>query len=483
VLELDWHFKVPPAPTFRTAWEDALGARVLVVGQWYPQIAVYDDLNGWDATPYLGDGEFYLEYGDFDVTLTLPAGWLVGATGTLENPGEVLSAQTRSRLAQAAGSDSVVRVVSEADLAAHAALAAAPDSGLTWHFRAQRVRDFAFATSDHYLWDAARATVPGADGGTRAVLTHTLYRPGAAGWDGAWRYNRHAIAWLSRANTPYVYPQATVAEGPIAGMEYPMLVFINRPREAADLQAVIAHELGHQWFPMTVGSDEAAHAWMDEGINSFFEDRAAEDYFAGSDARAGTRAAYLRVAGHDNEVPLMRHTDLATPYGARTVAAYSKPAAVMVALRAVLGDSVFDRSLREYVRLWSFRHPAPWDFFATFERVSGRDLDWFWYPWFFETGVLDQSIESVRAVEGGVEVVVRDRGDNPMPTLVVVTSGNGTVTEQEVAIEEWISGAGTRTATLRVPTFGGAATRVEVDPRQFFPDADRTNNVWVAAGP
>ena len=218
---------------------------------------------------------------------------------------------------------------------------------------------------------------------------------------------------------------------------------------------------------------------MDEGITSYHEDRAHEDFFPGTPP-GGSVDSYLRVAGHDAEVPLMRHTDLVSPYGARTVAAYTKPAAVLLALRGVLGDSVFDRAMREYVRAWSFRHPQPWDFFATFERVAGRDLDWFWYPWFFETGVLDQSIESVRAVEGGVEVVVRDRGDNPMPTFVSVTSGSGTVTEQEVEIASWIGGRGARTATLLVPTYGGAATKVEIDPRHLYPDVNRANNVWTA---
>jgi hypothetical protein len=477
VLEIDWHHRVPPAPTFRTAWEDALGARAFVVGQWYPQVAAYDDLNGWDATPYLGDGEFYLDYGDFDVDLTLPAGWIVGATGTLANAGEVLSRQTRDRLARAATADSVVHVVSAADIASGSALAPGAGGRLTWRFRARNVRDFAFAASDHYLWDAARATTPDPAGGERSVAVHALYRQGAPGWERAWRYGQHAINYLGRLVQPYAYEQATIAEGPIGGMEYPMLVFISRPSEAEALESVIAHELGHEWFPMVVGSDEARFAWMDEGVNSYHEDRAHEDFFPGAHPAEATREAYLGVAGRDAEVPLMRHTDLVSPYGARTVAAYSKPAAVLVALRNVLGNAVFDRAMREYAAAWSFRHPMPWDFFNTFERVAGRDLDWFWYPWFFETGVQDQSIESVRRVSGGVEVVVRDLGQNPMPAVVAVTSSTGVITEGEVPVEEWLRGAGSRTTTVLVPT-SGTVTRVEIDPRGLFPDANRDNNVW-----
>jgi len=480
VLEIDWHHRVPPAGSFRTAYEDALGARVFNVAQWYPQVATYDDLAGWDATPYLGDGEFYLEYGDFDVSITLPAGQIVGATGTLANATDVLSAQTRERLARAERSDSAVRIVTAADLDAGAATARRTGS-LTWRFVARDVRDFAFATSDRYLWDAARATVGGDGGAARPVVVNAYYRPGAAGWDRAWRYGQHSIDHFSRALIPYLYPQMTIAEGPIGGMEYPMLVFIPRSATAMALHAVIAHEVGHEWFPMMIGQDEAAYAWMDEGLTTYNEDRAVRSFHPDSaDPRLETQRAYLNVAGRDNEVPLMRHTDLVSPYGARTVAAYSKPAVMLVSLRAVLGDAVFDRAMRTYASEWLLKHPTPWDFFATFERVSGRDLDWFFYPAWFETGVLDQAVAAVQPVEGGVNVVVRDLGDLPMPTTVAVTTEDGATVESDIPLETWTR-EGRRTATVALPT-SGRVTRVEIDPRRLFPDADRSNNVWTPAG-
>jgi hypothetical protein len=480
VLEIDWHHRVPPAGTFRTAYEDALGARAFNVAQWYPQVAMYDDVNGWDATPYLGDGEFYLEYDDFDVSITLPAGQIVGATGTLANADDVLSAQTRERLERAARSDSVVRIVTAADLDAGAATARRTGS-LTWRFVARDVRDFAFATSDRYLWDAARASAGGVGAAPRPVVVNAYYRPGAPGWERAWRYGQHSIEFFSRELIPYIYPQMTIAEGPIGGMEYPMLVFIPRAGSATSLHAVIAHEVGHEWFPMMIGQDEAAYAWMDEGLTSYGEDRAARAFFPEEeDPRLGTQQSYLNVAGRDNEVPLMRHTDLVSPYGARTVAAYSKPAAMLVALRAVLGDAVFDRAMRTYATEWLLKHPTPWDFFATFERVSGRDLDWFFYPAWFETGVLDQAIVAVEPVEGGVNVVVRDLGDLPMPTTVAVTTEGGTMVESDIPLETWTR-EGRRTATVALPT-SARVTRVEIDPRRLFPDADRSNNVWTPAG-
>ena len=254
-----------------------------------------------------------------------------------------------------------------------------------------------------------------------------------------------------------------------------MLVFISRPQAATDLQAVIAHELGHEWFPMTVGSDEARYAWMDEGVNSFYEDRAAENFFP-STPPGGSVASYLRVAGRDNEVPLMRHTDLVTPYGARTVAAYTKPAAVLVALRAILGEATFNRAIREYVRAWSFKHPQPWDFFNTFERVSGRDLDWFWYPWFYSRGTFDQALGTVTPAAGSVRVTVRDLGQVPGPAFVTVTTSSGVV-RQTIPVERFLNPSNTRSVTISIPV-QGTVSRVEVDPEQFFPDVNRRNNVW-----
>jgi hypothetical protein len=312
----------------------------------------------------------------------------------------------------------------------------------------------------------------------RAAEIHALYRPGAPNWEQAARFGQHSIAFFSRRLIPYLYPQATIAEGPIGGMEYPMLVFIAKPRQAEDLHAVIAHELGHEWFPMMIGQDEASYAWMDEGLTSFHEDDARESFFPGTHAHEETRAAYLRVAGRDNEVPLMRHTDLVSPYGARTVAAYSKPATMLVALRGILGNEVFDRAMRTYAAEWLLKHPTPWDFFNTVERVAGRDLDWFWYPWWWETGTLDLAIAAAEPVDGGVRITLHDRGDIPAPVRVLATNADGLTSELEVPIAAWTV-ARTRTATFTLPA-AGRVVRVELDPGKTLPDVDRTNDVWMA---
>lgn len=481
-LAFEWSHRVPPAGAFRTAWEDALDGRVFNVAQWYPQIAVYDDLVGWDTQPYLGDGEFYLEYGDFDVSLTLPAGWLVAATGTLRNPGEVLTDAAQRRLAAAVASDSALPVVTaEEARAGTVTRAAGPDGRLTWRFEARDVRDFAWAASDRYAWDAARAPIRAADGSVRAVAAHAFYRPGAPGWERTAGYARHAVSFFSDRLIPYPYPQITVVEGPIGGMEYPMMVFNPRARTAESLYAVTAHEIAHMWFPMLVGSNEASYAWMDEGPATFYEDDAVVDVFPGSDAPLQTLATYLSVAGRADEVPLMRHTDLVSPYGLRVIAAYTKPAALLQSLRATVGDSTFARAMRTYATEWSYRHPTPWDFFHTVERVAGEDLDGFWYPWWFETGRLDQAIGAVEPVDGGVRVTVRDLGTIPGPTVVEVTTDGGLRTRAELPIEVWTEGR-VRSASLVLPALG-TVVRVEVDPDRARLDVNRDNNVWTAPAP
>jgi hypothetical protein len=477
VLEIGWHFRVPPEGTYRTAWQDAHGGRAFVVAQWYPQIATFDDLRGWDATPYLGDGEFYLEYGDFDVALTVPAGWLVGATGELRNGADVLTDAALERL-RTPSDTGTTSIVSAADLEASMATRTAAGGALTWRFHAENVRDFAFATSDRYVWDVRTAAVVGRDGERRTIPVHALYRPGAANWERAAEFGVHSIEYLSSALAPYPYPRASIAEGSVGGMEYPQMMFIGGRRTVESLYGVIAHEAVHFWFPMLVGSDEAAYAWMDEGMASFFGSAAEGTFFGGDDPHAGDRRSYLAVAGTEAEVPLMRHTDLVTPYGARGVAAYTKPATLYRALRAIMGAEAFDDALRAYVRDWSFKHPAPWDFFNAMERAAGGDLDWFFTPWWYGTGTLDQAVGVVERVGDATRVTVRDLGAIRMPVHLVATTSAGERHLVVIPVAEW---AGRRSVSTELRV-GSPVVRVEIDPEQHFPDVDRDNNTWTGNG-
>lgn len=454
-IGLEWSYDLPPAPTFRNGNQ---GDEVFAVAQWYPRMAVYDDLYGWDRTPYLGDGEFYLEYGDFQVELTVPAGWLVGATGTLENAAEVLGADGAERLARAASSPTAVRV---------AEAAPEPTGTTVWRFTAEQVRDFAFAASPAYVWDAMSAG--------SGVLAQALYRPRFGAWSEAARYAAHTVRTFSAALGDYAYPQLTITEGPVGGMEYPMLVFNPSTNSARGLAGVTIHEGGHQWFPMMVGSMEAKHAWMDEGFVSYWQEPSEAELWGEPVPAWGDNGSYLSSAGTEAEVPLMRHTDLVSPYGERTLAAYRKPAVVLGALRSVVGDEVFLAAFRDYFETWKFKHPQPWDFFATVERHAGQDLDWFWRPLFFETDVLDHAVTSV-STDGSRSIVeVRDLGDVVLPARVAVTLEEGGVQHLEVSPARWLEEG--RVVRLVVD---GTAVTVELDPTHAFPDVDRSNDVWPA---
>ncbi len=463
-IEIDWRHVVPPSPTFRTGNQNG---DVFAVGQWYPKVSVYDDVYGWDTSPYLGDGEFYLEYGNFDVRLTVPAGWLIGATGTLANAEEVLAPDVIERLDRAAASETVVQVVGPEGSGAGPATSGSDGQTLTWHFSAENVRDFAWSTSSNYLWDAV-----GAGGG---VVAHALYRPQLRAWNQAARYAAHAIRTFSRDIGEYVYPQITVAEGPIGGMEYPMIVFNPSSDDPRSVAGVTIHEVAHQWFPMTVGNIEGKHAWMDEGFVSYWEELSLAELWGEDEPRWGANQFYLAFAGTEAEVPLMRHTDLVNPHGERTLAAYTKPAVILGALREVVGDDVFLQAFRDFFESWKFKHPQPWDFFNTFERHAGADLDWFWRPLFFETDVLDHAVESVAYVGGETTITIRDNGDVILPTPVTITMEDGSVTQKLVAPREWLDGG-----RIQYLTVDGRVSKVELDPEFTFPDVNRDDNVWEA---
>ncbi|NNF37966.1 MAG: M1 family metallopeptidase [Gemmatimonadetes bacterium] len=471
-LELSWSFTVPPAPTFRTG---NLDFDVFAVAQWYPRMAVYDDVYGWDETPYLGDGEFYLEYGDFDVALTLPSGWLVGATGVLQNESEVLGDAVLDGLARARShAGETVQVVTPELQGPGAATRAPEGSPVTWRFTAENVRDFAFSTSANYLWDV-RVSAAG-------VENYAFYRPQVAEtWAEAARYVDVTIATLSEWILPYPWSRATTTEGPVGGMEYPMMVFISGGRSPRSLAGVTIHEMAHQWFPMIVGSMEAKHAFMDEGFVSYFDEEVAARLWGDEEPRWGENQGYLRVAGTEAEVPILRHTDLVSPYGARGLAAYTKPAVMLGALREVVGRDAFAAAFQDYASEWAFRHPQPWDFFRTVERHAGRDLDWFWGPAFASTATLDVGVLAVEH-QGGSSVVVLERsGGLILPTPVRITRSDGSIEEHSVSADRWRA-EGRRVRLI----IAGRVEGVALDPDGRFPDVESSNDVWgseVGGGP
>ena len=476
-LELSWKLRIPPDGAPRGGQD----GESYFISYWYPQVAVYDDLSGWQIDQYLGNAEFYMGFGNYDVSLTLPEGWLVTATGRLTNAAQVLSAQTRARLDSASRATGIVRVVGEADRKAGTSTAQGAGGKLTWRFRADSVRDVSWATSTRYLWDATNAAVGDANGDGRPDTTaiYAFYRPElrASHWDQSARYSRHSVEFFSRYILPYPYPHMTAVDGPTScgGMEFPMMTCIGGQWDTLGLYEVTTHEIGHMWFPMLAGSDEKRHAWMDEGLTQFNQSQAMGDFFKGFDDEERNRRNYLAFAESGGEVELMRHGDRYPTYGAYGVASYYKPASVLVALRGVLGEETFHKAFRDYARSWLYQHPSPQDLFNTFENVSGEDLSWFWRTWLYETWKLDQAIDTVRTAGDSLEVVVENRGRAMMPVRLAVTRTGGQVDSLTVPANIWFGGE--RRRAIRVAREPSVKS-IEIDPEKDFPDIDRSNQVW-----
>ena len=463
-IEAAWHFAIPDVPeTERGERMGRWGTHLYQIAQWYPQVAMYDDLRGWDRDQYLGKGEFYNQFGSFDVRITLPAGWLVGATGTLANPDAVLSPTTRARLAQAMRSDATVHVVTAGERGAGSATAAG--TSLTWHFTAPFVNDFAWAASKDFVYDATRAMTP------KPTLVQVLYLPEHAAYRDAAQYARFALEHHAAMVMPYDFPQATVADGPETGMEYPMIIFCGPGRE------VITHELGHQWFPMTVSSNETWYGWQDEGFNEYIDAFANAAYDGGGMPRLGDGGRFYRmVAGSELEPAMMWPSDFAGPYYEEQ--AYVKAPLALYALGGVVGDTAVRRAFSAYARAWRYKHPSPWDFFMFMDHRLGQDLGWFWNAWWFTTETFDQAVGHVSQTRSTLTVRVDDHGDMAMPVIARVEwKGGGSQTVTRPA-SVWFGGA--RSVTLTIPTHGRRAASVTLDPENRFQDLDRADNAWPA---
>ena len=477
-LEFAWRFEVPPAGAPRHGHIDR---RVYTVAQWYPQVATYDDLEGWHTWPYLGDGEFYLEYGDFEVSLTLPEGWIVAATGELANADEVLSGEVRGRLADARRSADPVNVVTSEDFGPGRATRQVPGGELTWQFTAEDVRDFAFAASNEYLWDASWAIGPDsrrdADAAPDTIDVHAFFTPDATHWREAAMFIRHAVAFHAEHWHPYVWPQMTGASGPVGGMEYPMLTFVAAFNSARLVYTVLNHEIAHMWYPMMVGSNEPSYPWMDEGFATYIENYASADFYGDTMDWAASAQSAMQALSDPGHTPVMRHADLHGPTGTRGASSYHKPAMLLRALEGIIGRDAVWQALRLHADAWLFRHPAPADFFNLVERIAGRDLDWFWHPWFYETVGMDQAITDVRLSTDGrsATITVHDQGEAPMPIRLTFTLENGAIVRESAPVDVWLEGARGWSGSYDFPA---GVRRVEIDAEQLFLDVDRTDNVW-----
>ena len=467
-VTIDYAFDIPKAGTAPRMGHE--GENVFYLGYWYPQFAVYEDVAGWVADPYRGNGEFYMGYANYDLAITVPQGYLVRATGELQNAEEVLTEKARAALAQAATSREIVHIVDKQDLADGTATATSTSGKLTWRFHAENVRDAAVSIGRTYLWDSTQAVVkdkfgPGKDGTTEI---HAVYEANAGDWKRGAEYARHTIEYMSAHVHPYPWPHMTACEGIIGGgMEYPMMTIIGGNQPAG----TIAHELIHMWFPMLIGSNEKRYAWQDEGFTSFWTTLCRDDFTGGSNGPRRDILGYGNTVRRGGDASCMRHADT---FGTDnfTFAAYSKPAAILHQLRAMLGDTTFFAAFQRYASDWAFKHPYPNDFWNTFRDVAGTDLDPFFRTWFFETWKLDYAIGDVIERDGKTQVTIEDRGRALHFAEIEATYADGSTEQRTVSTSIW------RDHTTATVTFGPGVTKVTIDPDLASLDCDRTNNTW-----
>src|SRR5688500_7483917 len=482
-VEADWSFRVPAVDANTRGdrggrWGDSL----YQVAYWYPRVAVFDDLRpgGWDTQPYLGPSEFYNNFGRYDVSIDVPAGWIVGATGVLQNPGDVLTPAARQRLARVLDSDSLRSIVPAGERGPGKATRSG--NRLVWRFVADSVNDFAWATAKDYVWDATSASIPGRG----RVPIHILYLPGhATQYAAVGAIGRHALQFYSNLLMPYEFPQLTFVDGPEGGMEYPM--FLMSGAGAAD------HEVAHQWWPMMVGVNETWYPFMDEGFDEYVNILSEAHANRVTPRLNGLGQSYGRVSGEENEAPQMWNAN----YGGRLYGfqAYQKAPMMLSSLGGIVGDSAGQRALSEYTKAWRFKHPSPWDFAFSMNRSLNRDLGWFWYYWLFTTESVEGSIRSVATSGTRTTVTVHQAGQMPSPVVLRVHFAPGGAALRPMAnsrmidattaivtypVDVWFNGSRTYQAVL---DFGGRAIeRIVLDPEGRFPDRDVTDNTWPRVG-
>jgi len=476
-------FDIPERGTDRMGRLKTKNGWIYEIAQWFPRMCVYDDIQGWNTLPYLGAGEFYLEYGDFDYSITAPSGLVVAGSGELQNPQECLTEDQLKRYNEAQTSDKTVVIKSDKEVNDKNAKSKTPST--TWHFKIQNARDIAWAASRAFVWDAAKINLPSG----KKCLAASVYPVESIkknGWQRSTEMVKGSIEFNSKQWYEFPYPVATNVAGTVGGMEYPGIVFCSAMASGSGLWGVTDHEFGHTWFPMIVGSNERKYAWMDEGFNTFINGLSTKAFNKGEfnqqSAMMDPTSSFLVKYMFNEAADGLYNIPEVIQQGNLGNAAYSKPGFMLDELRdVVLGPDRFDAAFREYINRWAFKHPTPWDFFHTMENASGEDLSWFWRSWVLNTWKLDQTVKGVTYIkdklENGSEVTIVNLQKMPMPVTVLVKEANGKEHRLNLPVEIWQRGA---EWTFGVPTTS-EVKEVILDPDKKLPDYNRDNNSWKKA--
>ncbi|RFM27226.1 M1 family metallopeptidase [Deminuibacter soli] len=488
-LQISYHYTIPGAFGGRTDYVATSKGTIYEIAQWFPHMCVYDAARGWNTLPYLAS-EFYYDYGDIDYTVTVPWDIIVAGPGDLLNPETVLTKQQIARLAQARNSDKTIMIRSAAEIGDPASRPVHSGT-LSWHYLMKNTRDVAFGASGAYIWDAAGVRLPNGKK-SMAMSVYPVESAGNEAWGRATEYLKGSIEYFSEKWFPYPYSVAINEAGIAGGMEYPGILFDGITDKGKELFWVTAHEIGHNWFPMIVGSDERRFAWMDEGFNTFI-DIYASDVFNKGEYAPKRDAEYAEGGGNpadeivpvlvDPACPSIMTAPDAIPEKYRHPLTYFKPAFGLVLLREqILGADRFDYAFKQYIAHWAFKHPQPEDFFRAMDNGAGEDLSWFWRSWFYNNWRYDVAVtNAVNAKEGNRQVVrisFANLDKQAFPAVVDIALLNGTHQRFTLPVETWLQQKAT-TITIPVPA---AADKVTIDPDAKLPDADRSNNVKAVSG-
>lgn len=465
-MAIQWHFDLSK----ESGREGMIDSTTYFLAYFYPRVAVYDDYNGWDTMTFTDAQEFYSDFNDYDVSISVPANYIVWGTGTLTNAAAVLQPSALQRYQTSFISDTTIHVATKQDLLAKSVTNQQPVN--TWHFQATNVPDVTFALSDHFDWDAASVLVD--DAAQRRASVQAAYNDGAADFHRMVQYGRHALDWFSHnwPGVPYPYEKSTVVRG-FAGMEYPMMVNDETYPDTTFSRFVVEHEMAHTYFPFYMGINETRYAFMDEGWATTLE------YLVGQvdlgKPRADSAFQQFRVTRWINnpsptgDLPIITPEDVLSSYGDN---AYGKAALGYLAAKDLLGDALFKKALLEYISRWHGKHPTPWDFFYTFNDATGTNLNWFWNAWYFTNSYIDLGIGNISRTARGSSVELNNIGGMPAPVDVVVQYTDGTTATVHETPSIWKSDS--KRATVVIP---GRSTIRSVELRMgIWMDADTSNN-------
>ncbi|MFN5361353.1 MAG: M1 family metallopeptidase [Bacteroidota bacterium] len=479
-FRIDFSFISPDYGSDRMGIQPSKNGKIFTIAQWYPRMCVYDDVLGWNTIPYTGPGEFYLEYGDFDVKITTPAAMVVVASGELLNANEIYSANHLKRWSQAAASDKtvIIRGADEIGKPLHPT-----KSEITWHYKINQSRDFAWAASSAFILDAAAIRLPSGKK-CLAISAYPTESDGNNAWGRSTEYVKGSIEHYSGKWLEYPYPAATAVAGNPGGMEYPGIVFCSLRAKTLGLWGVNDHEFGHTWFPMIVGSNERLYGWMDEGFNTFINSLSTDAFNNGEYRSRGKTNMHNagRFLTNSTLEPILSNGPDNLKERNNGTLLYNKPAVGLKLLREqILGEKRFDYAFQTYIKNWAFKHPTPDDFFRSMENAAGESLQWFWRGWFVNNWKHDLAVRDVKYVDNnnfskGCLITIENMEKLVMPVELEVKMKSGKTVRIKLPVDIWM-----RNVSWTFPFASDEEIEsVTYDPDKVFPDSNESNDTWVA---